>query len=513
VNAARRRFLVLAVAVASVMAHPRPADVAAQTAPIPATLRIGLLRGGSYDVSSMPLETYVARVLAGEAARDSPPSALEALAVAIRTFALANRGRHRADGFDMCDQTHCQVVRQATAATERAAQATAGQALYFGGELASIYYSASCGGRSARPSLVWPGAIDPPYLPVQNDQACEGQPEWEVEIRASDLQRGLTNAGFKGSLRSARVASRDDSGRVAKIRLDGLTPSEISAQELRIALLQVAGLPQVQSAAFELRQAGDGYRFTGHGYGHGVGMCVIGSVNMAASGATAASILGQYFPGTTIGPSGPRLTAAPSTPPARTTTPAAAAAPAPVAAPTVPAPVRPEIVVWLPGGEEGERDSLLKLASTARDELSATLGVPTPMRMTLRAHQTNGEFERATGQSWFTSGAVVGGEVHLAPLQTLRDRGMLERTLRRQIAEVLTAPALATRPRWVQEGAWLFFGDGATTASRTESRVVCPTDAELARPVSAGALADAWSRARACFSRQMASGRSWRDIK
>jgi SpoIID/LytB domain protein len=115
-------------------------------------------------------------VLAGEAARESPPSALEALAVAIRTFALSNRGRHRADGFDLCDQTHCQVVRTATAVTERAAQATAGQALYFGGELASIYYSASCGGRSARPSLVWPGAVDPPYLPVQHDQACEVQP-------------------------------------------------------------------------------------------------------------------------------------------------------------------------------------------------------------------------------------------------------------------------------------------------------------------------------------------------
>lgn len=505
-----RSFAAL-LGVAMSLAAPRGITThAAQNTTASATLRVGLLRGGSYDVSSIPLETYVARVLAGEAARDSPPSALEALAVAIRTFALSNRGRHRADGFDLCDQTHCQVLRTATAVTDRAAQATAGQALYFEGELASIYYSASCGGRTTRPSLVWPGATDPPYLPSQLDAACEGQPEWEAEIRASDLQRGLANAGFKGALRSARVAARDDSGRVARIRLDGMTPGEISAQDLRIAIAQSGGMPSVQSATFELRQIGEVYRFTGHGYGHGVGLCVIGSVNMAASGATAAAILGQYFPGTTIGPSGPRLTAVPAAPPTPVRAAAAAStAAAPPRPAPVPAPSRPEIVVW---GED-DRDSLIKLAATARDDLSAALGVPTPMRLTVRVHRTATEYEQATSQAWFTSGAVVGGEIHLAPLQALRDRGMLERTVRRQMAQVLTATALAARPRWVQDGAWLFFGDGGAASGRSDSRVVCPTDAELARPVSAGALADAWSRARACFARQIGSGRSWRDIK
>jgi SpoIID/LytB domain protein len=505
----------LAALLAVGMSLVAPRDItthAAQGTAASVTLRVGLLRGGSYDVSSIPLETYVARVLAGEAARDSPPGALEALAVAIRTFALSNRGRHRADGFDLCDQTHCQVVRTATAVTERATQATAGQALYFEGELASIYYSASCGGRTSRPSLVWPGAADPPYLPSQFDAACEGQPEWEAEIRASDLHRALTTAAFKGSLRSARVAARDDSGRVAKIRLDGMTPGEISAQDLRIAIGQTGGMPSVQSATFELRQIGDVYRFTGHGYGHGVGLCVIGSVNMAASGATAAAILGQYFPGTTIGPSGPKLTAVPAATPASaraTTTVSPNPAPPPPPA-AVPAPSRPEIVFW---GEENDRDALIKLASTARDDLSAALGVPTPMRLTVRVHQSASTYERATSQPWFTLGAVAGGEIHLTSVVSLRDRGMLERTLRRQIAHVLTAPALAARPRWVQDGAWLFFADGGAAGGRSDSRVACPTDTELARPVSAGALADAWARARACFARQIGSGRSWRDVK
>ena len=58
----------------------------------------------------------------GEAAIRSAPAALEALAITARTFALANLRRHGAHGFDLCELTHCQVTRPATAATRRAAR-------------------------------------------------------------------------------------------------------------------------------------------------------------------------------------------------------------------------------------------------------------------------------------------------------------------------------------------------------------------------------------------------------
>src|SRR5262249_16630809 len=153
---------------------------------------------GGYVASDVPLEIYVARVLAGEAARDSPPAALEALAITIRTFARANRGRHRADGFDLCDQTHCQVLRESTPSTERAAPATAGQLLVRDGVPASVYYSASCGGYTVVPSDVWPGHDDPPYLPARADPACEGAPLWTADLREKDLLRALRAAGFRG---------------------------------------------------------------------------------------------------------------------------------------------------------------------------------------------------------------------------------------------------------------------------------------------------------------------------
>ena len=60
-----------------------------------ATLRVGVARGNGYSVTIVPLDPYVARVLAGEASPDSQPAALEALAIAVRTYALANLRRHR----------------------------------------------------------------------------------------------------------------------------------------------------------------------------------------------------------------------------------------------------------------------------------------------------------------------------------------------------------------------------------------------------------------------------------
>jgi SpoIID/LytB domain protein len=110
----------------------------------PPTLRVGIAReGNGYTIRPIGIEEYVAGVVAGEAVRDSSPAALEALAITIRTFAIANLGRHRGENFDLCDTTHCQVLRRATPATTRAAEATSGRILLDRGAAASIYFSAS----------------------------------------------------------------------------------------------------------------------------------------------------------------------------------------------------------------------------------------------------------------------------------------------------------------------------------------------------------------------------------
>jgi hypothetical protein len=183
------------------------------------------------------------------------------------------------------------------------------------------------------------------------------------------------------------------------------------------------------------------------------------------------------------------------------------------------------VLLSLPDGDEGERDAVLKQALLARDELARTLGVAAPGQVTVRFHPTADDYERVTGRAWFTSGAVVNGELHLLPLAVLRERGMLDRTIRRELVLIMTEGALAGRPLWVREGAAIYFGDRIaveapstdavprTPSFKPESRASCPDDNELLRPVSVGALSNAYARARACFERQIRAGRSWKEIR
>ena len=121
----------------------------------------------------------------------------------------------------------------------------------------------------------------------------------------------------------------------------------------------------------------------------------------------------------------------------------------------------------------------------ARDELSKTLGVPPPANITLRFHPTTDDYEQATRQPWFTSGAWVKdgvkAELHLLPLAVLRERGVLERTIRYELVHAMADDILGKRPAWVREGAAIYFagerpipGQGTTGAPRSEPRAVCP---------------------------------------
>jgi stage II sporulation protein D len=245
---------------------------------------------------TLPLEVYVARVLAGEAEPGAPAAARQALAIAVRTYAIVNAGRHRGLGFDLCDTTHCQVPRAATAATRRAALDTAGQVLMFRGAPADVYYSASCGGRTEQASAVWPTA-DVPYLRSVEDDVHDGDEPWTLSLTLEQTRQILIAAGFQGDrLRGVRVEARTPSGRVARLALAGMQPPEISGDAFRMAV----GAAALRSTAFSMRAGADVLHFTGRGYGHGVGMCVVGAGRRARRGENAAAILRQYYPGLTV---------------------------------------------------------------------------------------------------------------------------------------------------------------------------------------------------------------------
>jgi stage II sporulation protein D len=255
------------------------------------TVRVG--SPGTGRVTEMPLELYVARVLAGEGEPHADDAAQQALAIVIRTFALANHDRHSREGFDLCDTTHCQVLRASTASSRRAVASTARQLLTYHGRPAEVFYSASCGGRSEIASNVWPGT-NAPYLRSVPDDVCKGDQPWTLDLPLREVKQRLAQAGFEGrSLRDLRIERRSESGRVARLRLPGLRPDAIAGDQFRAAI----GVGVLRSTAFTIKRRGNSIRFTGRGYGHGVGMCVIGAGRRARRGENVRTILTQYFPG------------------------------------------------------------------------------------------------------------------------------------------------------------------------------------------------------------------------
>ena len=64
-----------------------------------------------------------------------------------------------------------------------------------------------------------------------------------------------------------------------------------------MAIGRALGWQILKSTAFDLARHRGRYTFTGRGYGHGVGFCVIGAMRRAAAGASRPALLEAYFPG------------------------------------------------------------------------------------------------------------------------------------------------------------------------------------------------------------------------
>jgi stage II sporulation protein D len=469
------------------------------------TIRIGVTAGdGSVRPATLALEEYVARVISGEGQPRAGRTAHQALAIVIRTYAAANHNRHRAEGFDLCDTTHCQVMQLASDAARQAALATAGRVLIDRGKPAFVYYSALCGGIPALASEVWPGATD--YRPdAPRDDACQDEPAWSNELRAEQIEVALRAAGLRGQrLRGLRVVDRTTSRRAGQLRAEGFTPPDISAHELRMAVGRSLGWQLLRSTAFEVTRTATGYRFRGVGYGHGVGLCVIGAGRRAARGESAEQILRAYFGALTISGAPPPE---PTTPPAQ-----AALRPVPPAAPPAAATLA-DIKLALPAGDERERAALMGLVRRARGDIASRAGVPEPSGITITVHPTVESFGRATGQPWWVAGATVGRTIDLLPVSVLRQRGLLESTLRHEVAHAVVDASLARRPVWVREGLALYFASPDPAAAAPPGRPACPSDAELLRAVSAGAQREAYSRAERCVRRQLAAGTRWPEVR
>ncbi|MEJ7617029.1 MAG: penicillin-binding transpeptidase domain-containing protein [Pyrinomonadaceae bacterium] len=134
-----------------------------------ANLRIRVRSIREQETYTLPLEEYVTGVVRTEASVEDQWEALKAQAVASRTYALKNLGRHRQDNYDLCSTTHRQLFkspepRRANSPAARAVAETAGLVIKDEREaIIDAYFHAACGGATANIKTLWGTAQALPY--------------------------------------------------------------------------------------------------------------------------------------------------------------------------------------------------------------------------------------------------------------------------------------------------------------------------------------------------------------
>lgn len=429
----------------------------------------------------MPMEEYIAGVLAGETGNFKSDEALKAMAVAARTFALHFGSRHAMDGFEFCDSTHCQDLRLAgiDPHLRRVADSTAGEVLWYDGEPAATYYYANCGGTTEDGHYILGNdEARAPYLTQHSDQFCvrNGGTQWSSEVSKRDLQRALADDGINvpGKLRSVSVLHRTSSGRVEFVRVVGSGSVSVSGLAFRSAVGRHIGWDRLKSNLYDMSDHGDRIVFHGRGSGHGVGLCQVGAEMMGEEGHSYREILSFYYPGTRLGVS------AQGTP-------------------------------WQQLANEDielfttrpDRDRvLLPVATRFLHESEESTGLVYRTTPRLKIYPTVAAFRNSTGEPGWVAASTRGRTIQMQPPEVLRDAGTLDGTIRHELLHILIESyARPGTPQWFREGLVLYLaGPNSAAPGGTGFEDIASLEKALRAPQSEEELRQAYSQARARVS-------------
>ena len=291
--------------------------------------------GGELQViERLPMEAYLASVVASEMNPKWPASALAAQAIVARSYAAA-RWMERFDqpwqlhwhfGVDMAYHgwsASDAVVAQAIAATR-------GEVLVFRGYPVLALFHASSGGRTESFERIKPGVLAPDgktaiaaAMPVVEDDAAQpgaraldleaSHGHWKADLPLPDVTRALQawSAAASGrppfgTVEAVSVAERHaDSGRVARVsirhELAGKTRfTTLEATDFRMAVSPV----RIRSLWWDrcvIASQSPGYLvLEGRGFGHGCGLSQVSAWYLARQGETPEAIVARFYAGAKI---------------------------------------------------------------------------------------------------------------------------------------------------------------------------------------------------------------------
>ncbi len=243
-------------------------------------------------INKVNLENYIAGVVQSEAGKNISLEYYKLQAILCRTFLLSHLNRHEAEGFQLCDDVHCQAYLNK--ATEdnivKAVLETKGLVVVDNDlNLITSAFHSNCGGVTCNSQDVW--SIPTTYLKSVKDTFC-------IHSYNATWQRTVPLEDWKAYLQLKHKFPINDSARIpgaTAFSQTGGRSNYFVDRNLKIPLKTIRADFKLRSTYFSIEQIGDSIRFNGRGYGHGVGLCQEGAMRQANLGYSYKHILNFYY--------------------------------------------------------------------------------------------------------------------------------------------------------------------------------------------------------------------------
>jgi stage II sporulation protein D len=250
-------------------------------------------RAGLTAVDKLDVEAYILGVLGSEMPNHWEPEALKAQAICARTFALYLRE----NGVNP-SALHLAYkgTKKETPALRRIMAQTRGVVMLYKKDLFPAYFHSTCGGHTEDAHLVFGKDGIAPLRGVRCEYCKDSKYyQWRREISKRELEKDLKKAYPSlrdiWEVRPVGIGTGRHASQV-EIRYAGGS-QRMGANEFRL----LVGPNHLLSTAFEATDGGNTIKFSGKGWGHGVGLCQYGAGTMAQKGFTWQEILKKYYPG------------------------------------------------------------------------------------------------------------------------------------------------------------------------------------------------------------------------
>jgi stage II sporulation protein D len=255
-------------------------------------ISIGADRKQFLLINKVNLEEYIAGVVESESGTRTSLEYYKLQAILCRTYLLANLQRHIAEGYEVCDDVHCQAYlsRNTEEDVSIAVEATKGLVVVDNDlNLITAAFHSNCGGQTCNSQDVW--AVSTSYLKSIKDTFCLKQPHarWQRSIPTEDWKAYLQlkhKYPVEDSLKFAGATSFAQPYNRSVYFMD---------KDMRIPLKVIRADFQLKSTYFSVEQRGDSVVFAGRGYGHGVGLCQEGAMRQAKLKRSYKDILLFYY--------------------------------------------------------------------------------------------------------------------------------------------------------------------------------------------------------------------------